>query len=46
MAMIEIFVLLTCRTSDLSRAIDAWKQLFAQKYCSLENIAPTEAALE
>ena len=46
-AIIERFVLLTySRTSDLSRVIDSRKQLFAQKYCSLENIPLTEAALE
>ena len=47
MEMIERFVLLTySKTIDLGRAIDVRKQLFAQKYCSLENIPPTEAALE
>ena len=48
MEMIERFVLITYgRTSELIRAIDAMKQMFAKKYCSLvENISPTEAALE
>ena len=44
--VIESFVVLVySRTSDLSRANDARKQLFAQKSRSLENIPPTQAAL-
>ena len=45
--VIERFVVLMySRTSDLSRVNDARKQLFAQKSGSLENIPPTQAALE
>ena len=45
--VIERFVLLMySRTSDLSRVNDARKQLFGQKSRSLENIPPTQAALE
>ena len=45
--VIERFVVLMySRTSDLSRVDDARKQLFAQKSRSLENILPTQAALE
>ena len=45
--VIERFVVLMySRTSDLSRVNDARKQLFAQKSRSLENIPPTQAALE
>ena len=45
--VIERFVVLMySRTSDLSRVNYAMKQLFAQKSRSLENIPPTQAALE
>ena len=45
--VIERFVVLMySRTSDLGRVNDARKQLFAQKSRSLENIPPTQAALE
>ena len=45
--VIERFVVLMYgRTSDLSTVNDARKQLFAQKSRSLENIPPTQAALE
>ena len=45
--VIERFVVLMySRTSDLSRVNDARKQLVAQKSRSLENIPPTQAALE
>ena len=45
--VIERFVVLMySRTSDLSRINNARKQLFAQKSRSLENIPPTQAALE
>ena len=45
--VIERFVLLMySRTSDLSRVNDARKQLFGQKSRSLENIPPTQAAME
>ena len=45
--VIERFVVLMYSgTSDLSRVNDARKQLFAQKFRSLENIPPTQAALE
>ena len=47
MEVIERFVVLMySRTSDLSRVNGARKQLFAQKSRSLENIPPTQAALE
>ena len=46
--MIERFVLLPTysRTSDVSRVINARKHPVAEKYCSVENIPPTDAALE
>ena len=45
--VIERFVVLMySRTSDLSIVNDARKQLVAQKCRSLENIPPTQAALE
>ena len=45
--VIERFVVLMySRTSDLSRVNDAKKELFAQKSRSLENIPPTQVALE
>ena len=45
--VIERFVVLMySRTSALSRVNDARKQLFPQKSRSLENIPPTQAALE
>ena len=47
MEIIErVVVLMYCRTSELSKVNDARKQLFTQSSHMLENIPPTQAALE